>query len=641
MKIQFFIHLTMVFAVVFFLSIIPLSGQAADGDKTLQQFSQSVEDIVKEVTPSIVRIKVDGRRQPKEKERRYFEEYFPPDFRWREQDWEKYFKPERFRFFFDAPEKDKNPSQDKKREFYFSIPKDSDISEEIQKFLKKDLKDLPNIRDRIEVIPGPYVYPYDDSRQYGLGAGIIVNSDGYIVTVSHLVEKADEIKVTLSDGREFDAKLIGSDSKTGVAVIKIEADGLAAAKPGDSEQLSIGEIVIAIGHPYGFENTVSLGIVSGLGRIANITEYDNLIQTDAVINPGSSGGALVNTGGEVVGMNIAMLSEGREYQGIGFAIPINTVKKIQGQLIESGKVVRGWLGVAIQNVSAELAEKFQLEKPQGAMVTEVMDDSPASRAGIEKGDVIVAFDGKSVKDVKHLRNLVAEVEPGKAVVVAVIRDGEKRDIKVTIGEMPTDVTRSVRSSKPSRIEKGRLGIVVQDVDEDMAEKFMLEKPQGALVSSVADGSPAKAAGVKEGDIIVAFDGQAIENSKQLRNLIDEAEAGKKVITVVRDGKKQDIEVTIGEMPSEGIKWRGLTLQELTDERAKELGYESDKGVLITSVEPDSRSDKAGLKVDDLIIEVERHAISNVSEFQDAVKDFKDSVLLLVKRGESSRFVLVK
>jgi serine protease Do len=607
----------------------------------LQQFSQSVEDIVKEVTPSIVKIKVDGRNRPKEKERRYFEEYFPPDFRWREKDWEKYFKPERFRFFFDAPEKDENPSKYKKREFYFSIPEGSDISEGIQKFLKKDLKDLPDIRGRIEVIPGPYVYPYDDSRQYGLGAGIIVDADGYIVTVSHLVEKADEIKVTLSDGREFDAKLIGSDSKTGIAVIKIKADGLTSAKLGDSEQLSVGEVILAIGHPYGFENTVSLGIISGLGRTANITEYDNLIQTDAVINPGSSGGALVNTNGEVVGMNIAMLSEGREYQGIGFAIPINTVKRIQGQLIESGKVVRGWLGVYIQNVSAELAEKFQLEKSQGVMVTNVMDDSPASHAGIEKSDVIVTFDGKSVKDVKHLRNLVAEVEPGKAVVVTVIRDGEKQDIEVTIGEMPTDKEQPAKPMERGRIEKGRLGVIVQDVDEEMAEKFMLEKPQGALVSSVADASPAEAAGIKEGDIIVAFDGQTIEDSKQLRNLIDETETGKKIITVVRDGKKQDIEVTIGEIPSEGIKWRGLTLQELTDERAKELGYESDKGVLITSVEPDSRSDKAGLEVDDLIIEVERHAISNVSEFQDAVKDFKDSVLLLVKRGESARFVLVK
>jgi len=640
MKKQFVTHLTTVFAVIFCLSLIPLAGQAADGGQTLQQFSQSVKDIVKEVIPSIVRIKVDGRHQPKSKERRYFED-FPPGYRWREKDLERYFKPEQFRFFFKVPEKDENPSWQEKREFYFSIPDDLKNSPEIQKFLrKKDLKDLPDLRDW--TIPIPYIYPYGDYRRYsGLGAGIIVNSDGYIVTASHTVEKADEIKVTLSDGREFDAKLTGSDSKTGIAVIKIEADGLTPAKLGDSEQLSVGEIVLAIGHPYGFDNTVSLGIVSGLGRTANITEYDNLIQTDAVINAGSSGGPLVNTSREVVGMNIAMVSEGRGYRGVGFAIPINTAKKIQEQLIESGKVVRGWLGVYIQNVAPELAEKFQLHEPQGAMVGSVMDDSPASHAGIEKGDAIVAFDGESVKDVNHLRYLVADTEPGKAIIVTVIRDGEKKDIEVTIGEMPSAQKLSAKPKERSRVEKGRLGVIVQDVDKDIAEKFALEKPQGALVSHVANGSPAKADGIKEGDIIVAFDGQEIKNSKQLRNLITKAESGNKIITVVRDGKKQDIEVTIRELPSEGIKWRGLTLQELTDERAEELDYESDKGVLITSVKPDSRSSKAGLKVDDLIIEVERQAISNISEFQDAVKDLEGTVLLRVKRGEGARFVLVK
>lgn len=589
MKKQSVVHLTTVFAVVFFLSLIPLAVQASDGSQTLQQLSQSLKDIVREVTPSVVKIKVNCRR-PKARKRWYFKKYYPPDYRWRDESWEKYWNR------------------------YFK--------------------------------PEPYIYPYGDYERQDLGAGIIVNADGYIVTVSDLVEKADEIKVTLSDGREFDAELTGFDSKTGIAVIKIEADELTPAKLGDSEGLSVGEIVLAIGHPHGFDNTVSLGVVSGLGRSADVTEYDNLIQTDAVINPGYSGGPLVNANGEVVGMNIAMYSEGKGYQGIGFAIPINAVKKIQDQLIESGEVVRGWLGIYIQNVSDELAEKFQLEKLQGAIVARVMDDSPAAHAGIEKNDVIVAFDGESVKDVKRLRNLVANTEPGKTVVITVIRDGEKEDIEVTIGETPADVTRPIRPRKPSRVERGRLGVVVQDVDKDMAEKFKLEKPQGALVSHVADGSSAEEAGIKEGDIIIAFDGQEVENSKQLRKLISKAEAGKKIITVMRDGQKQDIEVrltkvTIGETPSEGIEWRGLTLQDLTDELAKELSYKSDKGVLITSVKPDSQSAKAGLKVDDLIIEVERQAISNVSEFQNAVKDLEGIVLLRVKRGEVARFVLVK
>jgi len=642
MKKQFVVQFTTAFAVIFLLNLIPLTVQASDSGQTLQQFSQSLEDIVREVTPSVVKIKVDGRR-PKAGEKWYFKKYSPPDYRWRDEYWEKYgnkyFKPERFQFFFKLPDDDDNPLQ--KREF-FSIPDDSDISREIKKFFhKEDLKRFPNIRGWIEAIPKPYIYPYGDYERQDLGAGIIVNADGYIVTVSRLVEKADKMEVTLSDGREFDAELTGSDSKTGIAVIKIDADELTPAKLGDSEQLSVGEIVLAIGHPHGFDNTASLGIVSGLGRSANVTEYDNLIQTDAVVNPGSSGGPLVNTSGEVVGMNIAMYSEGKGYQGIGFAIPINTVKRIQGQLIESGEVVRGWLGVYIQNVSPELAEKLQLQKPQGAMVTKVMDDSPAAHAGIEESDVIVALDGKPVKDVKRLRNLVANTEPGKTVIITIIRNGEKEDIEVTIGEMPTEKELSAKLRKRGKIEKGRLGVTVQDIDKDMAEKFMLDKPQGALVSHVPDGSPAKAAGIKEGDIIVAFDGQAVEDSKQLRNLIAKAEAGKKIITVVRDGQKQDIEVTISGMPSEGIKWRGLTLQELTDERAKELGYESGKGVLITSVKPDSRADKADLKVNDLITEVERQTISNVSEFQDAVKDLKGTVLLRVKRGEIARFVIVK
>ena len=495
MRTQFVFHLATVFAVIFCLSLIPLVGQASDSNQTLQQFSQSVEDIVREVTPSIVKIKVDSTHKPKAREKQYFKNL--PD--WRDNDWERNSKPEQFRFFFKSPEKDEDGSQ-----------QGSEIPPEIRRFLRqKDWKDLP----QMERVPTPYIYPYGDYRQrgLGLGAGIIVNTDGYIVTVNHLVEKADEIEVTLSDGRKFDAELTGSDLKTGIAVIKIEADELIPATPGDSEQLSIGEIVIAIGHSYGFDNTASLGMVSGLGRNLNITEYDSLIQTDAVMNRGSSGGALVNTSGEIVGMNIAIFAESEGFQGISFAIPINTVKRIQEQLIERGKVVRGWLGVYIQTVSPELAEKFKLEKPHGIIVTNVIDDSRAANAGIEDNDVIIDFDGKSVKDVTHLRHLVADTQPGKTVVVTVIRDGEKQDIEVIIDEMPTDVTRTTKSRQPSRIEKGRLGVVVQDVDKDIAEKFMLAEPKGALISHVADDSPAGKAGIKEGDIIVAFDGKKIEN----------------------------------------------------------------------------------------------------------------------------------
>ncbi len=605
----------MIFTVMLIAGLMPITAHASD-NVSLQELSQAWADIAEEVTQSVVSIKVERQNQPRSEKREYFERYLPKNFRWR---WEEF------------RERDSEP---KRRRFFF----DGD-----------DIQKLPEMRGLIEALPVPRF-----REQHAVGAGIIINTDGYIVTANHLVEKAESITVTLSDKRAFEAKVIGTDRKTGVAVVKVDiAPGeLSVARLGDSDSARVGELVLAIGHPFGFQNTVSCGVISGLGRNQRITEYDNLIQTDAVIGPGSDGGALVNARGEVIGMNIAMSTgdaQEREYQGIGFAIPINMVKDIAGQLIEHGKVERGWFGTYIQDISHDMAKKLGLESTAGAMVSEIQSDSPAEAAGIEDGDVIIAFDGQSVDDVQHLRFLVAATKPETTVTVTVMRYGQKKDIEVTIGAMSSDTTE--HSAKPKRererVRRGRLGVEIQDVDEDLAEKLQLEEPRGALVSQVIEDSPAEKADIKTGDVIVTFDGQAVEDTQHLKNLIAKTEAGKTIaVIVIRDGEKKDIEITIRKKPSKpakdkGTTWRGMTVQKATDKLARKYRIKPRIGIVVTSVESDSPADKAGLRPGDRILKVEKQPINNMSEFQDAVKDVKKYVMLYIKRGDRARFVIVK
>lgn len=393
-------------------------------------------------------------------------------------------------------------------------------------------------------------------RRTSLGSGVIVDESGYILTNNHVVTgeggaDVEEIKVTLSDKQEFDAKLIGRDPDTDVAVIKIDAKGLPAAKLGDSDNLQVGEWVLAIGRPLGLSHTVTAGIVSATGRsdVLDTVTYQDFIQTDASINRGNSGGPLVNVKGEVVGINTAIATEGVPGNiGIGFSIPINMARDIMDQLIKEGRVVRGWLGIQLQEVDRDIAEKYGLKEPSGALIAAAIDD-PAKGAGLESGDLIIQFNGEAVKDGSHLKRLVAAAGPNKTIKLKVIRrDGKEKEFKVKLAERTADVV--------AKLERGRT-------------------------------------------------------------------------------------------PSEGEEWMGMTVQELTEELAQQLGYEDQPGVLISDVDPEGPAAKAKNppRRGDLIQEIEREEIKNMDDYKQAIEKVKDqkSILVRLRRntGETWYVVLKK
>ena len=341
-----------------------------------------------------------------------------------------------------------------------------------------------------------------------LGTGFIINTNGYIVTNNHVVEEADEITVTLASKEEFDATLIGRDPKTDLALLRVDSPLPLPTVPfGDSEDLEVGEWVLAIGNPFGLGHTVTAGIVSAKGRIIGAGPYDDFIQTDASINPGNSGGPLFNMRGEVVGINTAIMRSG---QGIGFAIPINMAKNVLSQLYDKGNVTRGWLGVAIQNISPEMLNAFQLDDANGALVSAIITDAPAEKAGLRQGDVIVGFHGNKVDDSSALPGLVAVVSPGTTVNVEVIRNGQRLTIPVTLGELEDDEAARIASLEPSGVAE-LLGLQVEAIDEDMARELRTNDERGVVVTDVADHSPAAEAGVQPGDIIREVNRQTVDN----------------------------------------------------------------------------------------------------------------------------------
>jgi len=330
-----------------------------------------------------------------------------------------------------------------------------------------------------------------------LGSGFIINSTGYIVTNNHVVEDATEIKVTLATQEEFDATLIGRDSKTDLALIKVNNSKPLPTVPfGNSDALEVGEWVLAIGNPFGLGHTVTSGIVSAKGRIIGAGPYDDFVQTDASINPGNSGGPLFNMRGQVIGINTAIVSGG---QGIGFAIPINLAKEVLLQLHEKGSVTRGWLGVAIQRISPDLVKAFNLEDTHGALVADVMSDGPAAKAGLQRGDVIVGFHGHKVQDSTELPRLVAAIAPGTKVQVDVLRSGKKMTIPVTLGTLSEEKEAAAKLQPPDVEES--LGLRVEALTPELARRLRLDNPKGVVVSQVAPESPAAEAGIKSGDIV--------------------------------------------------------------------------------------------------------------------------------------------
>jgi serine protease Do len=339
----------------------------------------------------------------------------------------------------------------------------------------------------------------------GLGSGFIVQADGVILTNAHVVEGADEVRVRLSDRREFKGKVLGVDKPSDIAVVKIEAKGLPVVKLGDPARVRVGEWVLAIGSPFGFESTATVGIVSATSRSLPDGTYVPFIQTDAAVNPGNSGGPLFNLRGEVIGINSQIYSRTGGYEGIAFAIPINVATQVEEQLIKTGKVQRGRLGVAVQEVSQPLAESFGLERPQGALVSSVERGSPAEKAGIKPGDVVLAIDGKKIERSAELPPLVAGVKPGSKANLQVWRDGSRRTLAVTVGELKAE---EVASAAPSSGEdSGRLGLAVRPLED--ASGLLVEKASGA----------AARAGILRGDVVIAVNGKSVKSVDELRSAV--------------------------------------------------------------------------------------------------------------------------
>jgi len=370
-------------------------------------------------------------------------------------------------------------------------------------------------------------------RSMGQGSGFIISADGYIMTNNHVVGDADKVSVQLLDGREYDAKIIGTDPPSDVALIKIDADEKLPFLPlGNSDELEVGDWVLAFGNPFGLSHTLTAGIVSAKGRSGiGLNDFENFIQTDAAINPGNSGGPLVNLDGEVIGMNSAIFTRSGGYMGIGFAIPINMAKNIYQQLVEHGSVTRGRLGVLIQDLNKELAESFDIDQREGILIAQVMEDSPAEKAGLEQGDIILKLNGKTVDQVAKFRNQIAMTRPGTKVDLVVLRDGKKKTIKVKIGTMKTDD----KGHPVASDALPELGMTLQPLTPELAEQFGYDDAHGVLVTDVEPGSLAARAGIQRGYLIEEVNRQPVKTPQQVKKLIKKGKK-KTVLLLVREGE---------------------------------------------------------------------------------------------------------
>jgi Do/DeqQ family serine protease len=394
----------------------------------------------------------------------------------------------------------------------------------------------PEMEERFREYFGPELFerffrrraPREEGR--AAGSGVIVDGRGYILTNNHVVENAAEVEVRLSDDRKFKATLVGRDARTDLAVLKVESPGspLPVATLGDSDKLRVGQWAIAIGNPFGLDRTVTAGIISATGRThVGVATYEAFIQTDASINPGNSGGPLLNLDGRVVGINTAIVSSG---QGIGFAIPINMARDIMTQLIARGRVVRGWLGVVIQDLTPELAAGFGVKEDAGVLVAEVMKDGPADGAGLRPGDIIVGFGGTAIKDVTDLQKRVAAVEPGRPTPLAVVRDRKTVTLSVKVGEQPTDEAMAAAESGDEI-----LGLTVEPLTPETAQQHRLPARSGLLVTEVAPGSPGAMAGIKPGDAILEVNRRPVADAAALKQIAAALKPGESVPVYLQRG----------------------------------------------------------------------------------------------------------
>jgi serine protease Do len=369
-------------------------------------------------------------------------------------------------------------------------------------------------------------------RGGGQGSGVIVSPDGYVLTNNHVIDGAREVTVTLPDKREFTGTIVGTDPKTDLAVVKIEGKDLPTIPWGDASKLQVGEYVLAVGNPFGLNSTVTLGIVSALGRgHMGITQYEDFIQTDAAINPGNSGGALVNTKGELVGINTAIFSQSGGYQGVGFAVSSTMGQPIYESLVKNGKVIRGYLGIGIQDLNQDLAKSFHVKDGKGALVTDVKEDSPAGHAGLQQGDVITSYESTPVADAVSLQRLVTKTTVGTKVAIKVLRDGHEKELTVKIGEQPGETKIAKADSNDG--EYAFAGVAVQDLDRDTAKELGIKgKTQGVVVTSVEPNSGADKAGLIPGDVIREINRQPVKSVKEFEKLSSAVKKGDNVLMLI-------------------------------------------------------------------------------------------------------------
>ncbi|MFP4609813.1 MAG: DegQ family serine endoprotease [Thiohalophilus sp.] len=384
--------------------------------------------------------------------------------------------------------------------------------------------------------PGGGGQPEEFENQ-SLGSGFIISDDGYIVTNYHLVKDAEEITVRLSDRRELKAEIIGSDKRSDMALLKVDAKDLPVVTIGNSEKLKVGEWAMAIGSPFGFDHSVSVGVISAINRNLPSENYVPFIQTDVAINPGNSGGPLFNLDGEVVGINSQILTRSGGFMGLSFAIPIDVAMDVVEQLKSKGKVSRGWLGILIQDVNRELAESFGMKKPMGAVVLRVLPDGPAEKAGLKEGDVVVEFAGKTIHRQSDLPLAVAAHPVGKEAKVKIIREGKTRHLTVKIGELPPEeeLAQTSPEQAPSQGESATLGMVLQDLTREQRKKLDIDDKRGVLVKEVGEG-PAAEAEVRPGDVILMVNHQNITSRKQFEKLVSNLPRDKLLPMLVQRGK---------------------------------------------------------------------------------------------------------
>lgn len=375
-----------------------------------------------------------------------------------------------------------------------------------------------------------------ERKRYGLGSGVIVSSEGIIITNHHVIKEADNIRVRLMDNTEYKAEIKGSDPATDLAILKIDAEDLASLNFGDSDMAKVGEWVLAIGSPLSenLAHTVTFGIISAKGRTGLFRRnlYEDFIQTDAAINPGNSGGALVNLKGELIGINTAIASRTGGYMGIGFAIPSNLVKKVKTDILEKGRVVRGWLGVYIQNIDQNLANAFNLNKPAGVLITSVQENSPAEEAGLKAEDVIIAFNGKRIGNTGELQTWVASAGPDTKVTLTIIRGGETKKVDVTLGTLPEQQQLASAQSQATQ----KIGIQVSNMNPDLRRKYDLQVSKGVVITDVNRGSLAAESGLRPGDVILSLNRRRVENVGDYNSIIDKVKPGDTLLMYLQRGE---------------------------------------------------------------------------------------------------------